>query len=42
MASITIRISEEEKQKLADAAAANDLSLSQVVRRAIKEFLEKE
>ena len=42
MASITIRLDEKEKESLAIIARQNDLSLSQVVRRAIKEFLEKQ
>ncbi len=39
--SITIKLSEEEKQELAEFAEAQDLTMSQVVRRALKEFLEK-
>jgi len=42
MASITIRLDEKEKEILIAMAQKNDLSLSQVVRRAIKEFLEKQ
>lgn len=42
MASITIRLDEKEKEALAVIARQNDLSLSQVVRRAIKEYLEKQ
>lgn len=41
MTSITIRISQEEKDTLEQIAKENDLSLSQVVRKAIKEFLNK-
>lgn len=39
MTSITIRISTEEKEKIELLAKENDLTLSQVVRKAIKEFL---
>lgn len=39
---ITIRIDEKEKEKLQEIADVNDLTLSQIVRRAIKEFLAKE
>ena len=39
MTSITIRISTEEKEKIERLAKENDLTLSQVVRKAIKEFL---
>ena len=39
MTSITIRISTEEKEKIEQLAKENDLTLSQVVRKAIKEFL---
>ena len=42
MASITIRLDEKEKEILIAMAQKNDLSLSQVVRRAIKEYLEKQ
>ena len=41
MASVTLRISEEEKQILAEAAKKEDLSLSQVVRKAIREYIAK-
>ena len=40
MATISIRIEENEKEALQDYAKKYDLSVSQVVRRAIKEFLE--
>ena len=39
MTSITIRIEEIEKEALQKFAKENDLSISQVVRRAIKDFL---
>lgn len=39
---MSIRISLEEKEKLQQLAKANDLSLSQLVRKAIKEYLNKE
>lgn len=41
MASITLRIEEEEKKTLAEIAKKNDLSVSQVIRRAIREYLAK-
>lgn len=40
MTSITVRISEEEKEKLQKIAKEIDMSVSQIVRRAIKEYLE--
>lgn len=39
MASISIRLSEEEKERLQKIAREQDLTLSQLIRRAIKEFL---
>ena len=42
MASITIRISEEEKEKLTQIAAEDDRTLSYVVRQIIKQFLENQ
>lgn len=39
MATISIRIEDNEKEALQQFAQENDLSVSQVVRRAIKEFL---
>lgn len=39
MAVLTIRIDEAEKEKLAQVAKEEDLTVSQLVRRAIKEFL---
>lgn len=40
MASITIRISEEEKEKLSQIAEEDDRTLSYVVRQIIKKYLE--
>lgn len=39
MTTITIRIEETEKEALQEFAKEHDLSVSQVVRRAIKDFL---
>lgn len=39
MTTISIRIEEEEKEVLQKYAKEHDLTVSQVVRRAIKEFL---
>ena len=39
MATISIRIEETEKEALQQYAQEKDLSVSQVVRKAIKEFL---
>lgn len=39
---ITVRLSEEEKKALQKYAAEQDLTMSQIVRRALKEFLEKQ
>ena len=39
MASLTIRLDEKEKEALVQFAEEQDLSVSQVVRRAIKEYL---
>lgn len=41
MKNISFRISDEEREKLETYARENDLSLSQVIRKAIKGFLEK-
>lgn len=40
MASITIRISEEEKEKLSQIAEEDDRTLSYIVRQIIKKYLE--
>lgn len=42
MTSISIRLSAEEKEALAQYAVEQDLTMSQVVRRAIKEFLKQQ
>ena len=39
---VAARISEAEKNKLDEYAAKNDLSISQVIRKALKEFLKEE
>lgn len=39
MTTLTIRLSEEEKQKLIEYAEEFDLSMSQLVRKALKEYL---
>ena len=39
MTTLGIRLEESEKQALADYAKAHDLSISQVVRKIIKDFL---
>ena len=39
MTTISIRIEETEKEALQEFAKENDLTVSQVVRKAIKEFL---
>lgn len=39
MTTISIRIDEEIKEALNKYAEANDLSMSQVIRKAIKDFL---
>ncbi len=39
---ITVRLSVEEKNALLKYAEEQDLTMSQVVRRALKEFLEKQ
>lgn len=39
MTSISIRLEETEKEALQKYAKENDLSVSQVVRKAIKDFL---
>ena len=39
---ITVRRSVEEKEALLKYAEEQDLTMSQVVRRALKEFLEKQ
>lgn len=40
MTSITIRISEEEKEKLSQIAEEDDRTLSYIIRQIIKQYLE--
>ena len=42
MAMLSIRIEDNDKEALRKYANENDLSVSQVIRKAIKEFLNKE
>lgn len=42
MASMTIRISEEEKEQLAQIAEEMGVTLSWVVRKALKDYLEQQ
>lgn len=42
MTTITVRLEEEEKQILAQIAKENDVTVSWVVRKAIKEYLAKQ
>ena len=42
MTTLGIRLEDSEKQAIVDFANANDLSMAQVVRRAIKEYLAKQ
>lgn len=39
---ITFRLSDEEKIELENYADENDLSVSQVIRKAIKEFMDRQ
>ena len=41
MKNVSFRISDEEREKIEAYADVNDLSVSQVIRKAIKEFLDK-
>lgn len=41
MAVISLRIPEEEKEKLDQISKEQDLNISQIVRRAIKEYIKK-
>lgn len=41
-AKITVNFPEEEKEKLKQYAEENDLTVSQVIRRACKDYLEAE
>jgi predicted transcriptional regulator len=38
---ITLRISEQEKSKLTEFAEKKDISVSQLIREAVKQYLEK-
>lgn len=40
MATVSIRISQEEKDKLQELAKNNDLSMSQIIRKALRLYLE--
>jgi predicted transcriptional regulator len=42
LTTITIRLEEEDKQILAELAKEQDLTISQLVRKAIKEYLAKQ
>ena len=42
MSQIGMRISAEEKEKLAQIASSKDLTISQILRRLVKEYLGKE
>ena len=42
MAMLSIRIEDNDKEALQKYANENDLSVSQVIRKAIKDFLNKE
>ena len=39
MTTVSVRLSEEEKLALLEYARAHDLSMSQIIRKAIKDFL---
>ena len=41
MTTISVRLSEEEKRAIEEFAKKEDLTMSQIVRKALKEFLEK-
>lgn len=42
MVSISVKMEESEKEILQKYAKENDLSVSQVVRKALREFIQKE
>lgn len=42
MTTISIRIDDNDKETLQNYANENDLSVSQIIRKAIREFLNKE
>ena len=39
MAQVAIRLSDQEKEKLTEQASANDLTISQIIRKLISEYL---
>ena len=39
MTTISVRMSEEEKEKLEQFAKEEDLTMSQIIRRALKEYM---
>ena len=39
MAQVAIRLSDQEKEALAEHASANDLTISQIIRKLIREYL---
>ena len=41
MAQIGIRISDQEKDRLAKCAAADDLTISQIVRKLIRKYIKE-
>ena len=40
VSTVSVRLSDEEKKRLEEYAKENDLTLSQVIRKALKNFLE--
>lgn len=42
MTTISVRLEDNEKEVIQQYAEENDLSMSQVIRRALKEFFKKE
>lgn len=40
MTTISVRISQEEKKKIEEYAKKEDLTMSQVIRKALKEFFQ--
>ena len=42
MTTLSVRISDEEKEKLEQFAKEQDLSMSQIIRKALKMYLDKE
>lgn len=41
MTTLSVRLSEEEKKRLEQYAKKEDLTMSQVIRKALREFLEQ-